>query len=153
MRRVEFVEIQDADKNDLIEFGVVLSAFDLRDIGFGSIIGKSFPQPLHMFHLHFDDERHAAFVFGANVKQGIFQRFETRRLIRVQQFDLLNFFVLSQIKDSVQEGDQDFFMLLIAENLFKCDIIAWIHKFHDIALHDVPTSLLRGTKALNSDNL
>ena len=38
MVRVKLLEIQDADKNHLIQFGIILSPLNLRDVGFRDVI-------------------------------------------------------------------------------------------------------------------
>ena len=70
--RLKQPEIQNANKDNLIEFRILLSFGNLSDVHLSRVIQCPFGKIVLLFDLHFDNKIHPVFSGGPDVKAGFF---------------------------------------------------------------------------------
>ena len=67
-------KIQNANKNDLIELGIILPSLNLGGVGFGSVVSKAFFEAGHIGNLHLNDVADVAFIGGFDIENSTLER-------------------------------------------------------------------------------
>src|SRR3989339_1461409 len=127
---VKGIEVQNADKYNLIQFWIVFTFVDLGGIGFGRVKQSAFIKTRIVFDLHFNNKCNIPMVYRLYIQNSFFEYRQIWRLPWIFKGNSLNPPLTLQIKDSIQKSDQNFFVLFAAEDLFKGDICFNISKLH-----------------------